>query len=149
MPAVHARQTLRAAIKTLLTGLETTGARVHCARVRPVQSSELPCLLIYSREEVAASGKMGGYLDRNWQLVVEGIADDADAEALENTLDTIAAEVEAKIGEDSTLGGVVHNAQLERTDWEYSGEGARPVGRIGLGFRIEYETSESEPGTLA
>ena len=47
----HYRQQIRERVATTLTGLTTTGSNVFQSRVYPIENTELPCLLIYTREE--------------------------------------------------------------------------------------------------
>jgi hypothetical protein len=47
----HVRQQVREALAIQLTGLTTTGAKVFQSRVYPLESSDLPCLLIATEEE--------------------------------------------------------------------------------------------------
>lgn len=144
--ADHARKQIRDAILERLAGLPTTGDRVFTGRVHPVQRAEKPLLLLWSREEPAAPGSSGRpvLLERTYTLVVEALAENADPAALEDTLDRIAAEVEAALGGDPHLGGLATDMQLVRTDWDFDGSGAVPNARIGLGWQVLYRTAEND-----
>ena len=47
----HIRKQIRDAIATAVTGLTTTGSRVHKSRVNDLAASELPLLAIYTTSE--------------------------------------------------------------------------------------------------
>lgn len=143
----HVRQTIREYFGTQLTGLTTTGANAFQSRVYPMQSAKLPALLIYttteSSEEQAFSSKR--VQTRTLSVDVQGFV-----RALSNfddTLDTIAKEVEVAILDDPTLGGLAINTELTSTQADYSGEGEQPVGTIRLTFDVQYRTETGQPET--
>lgn len=143
----HYRTELRRTLKTLLTGLESTGVRVYRGRSRPVGKDQLPCLLIYPSDEACEVSAQGGSAEteRRMIIVIEAITSNTDPEALEDDLDTITAEVETVIGDDPTLGGKVLDAELTRTDWQFD-EGETIIGRVGLSYTLIYYAREGEPG---
>ena len=88
----HVRQQIRDQLKTTLTGLATTGANVFDSRV--YDHDVVPSLTIYTLSEEL------GEESANKQLRLLSIVVEARAKAttnLDNTLDTIGAEVEAAI----------------------------------------------------
>ncbi len=133
----HARQAIREAAATLLTGLTTTGARVFQSRMAPQES--LPCLLVMTDGEEITWGAFEKQLDRRLTLTVVGLAK-ATAN-VDDTLDTIAAEVETALGADLKyeLTGIA-------VDFDESLE--KPAGRIVLTFSIRYFTTAGAPGTV-
>ena len=56
----HVRQQIRERVATEVTGLTTTGSKVYQSRVYPLQSSNLPGLLIYTTAESSEPIDMGG-----------------------------------------------------------------------------------------
>ena len=99
----HARQTIREQVGTTLTGLTTTGSNVFQSRVYPLQESNLPALLIYTKEESREAIVMGSnrVIERELTLAVEAyVKTNSNSD---DTIDTIAEEVETAIGADSTL----------------------------------------------
>ena len=134
----HKRQQIRDQVKTTLTGLTTTGANVFKFRVYPMAAASLPGLIIFTKEEESEPASQGSTLLRQLALAVEGYAQ-ATAD-VEDTLDDIAAEVEAAIEADRTLGGLVYNTELISTEFELTGEGKKQVGVITLTFKILYKS---------
>lgn len=146
--ANHVRTQIRDAAVDLLDALTTTSTRCSGGRPRsrPVQESELPCLLVYTNEEESepVSGQMGTRrMDRNCQLIVHGYAQgtgDVDA-----TLDTIAKEVEAALAAAPTLGGLAKDSYLTGTAKESDPEAQQPTWEIVLTFTVQYQTREDVP----
>ncbi len=133
----HKRKSIRDAAITLLTGLTTTKANVFASRVYPLKSASLPGLLIYTVDE--ESEQAGDGLDRMLTLAVEGHVQ-AVGGAIDDTLDTIAEEVEAAIPEGTKFSGNAINSYLASTEIEFDAESKKPVGIITLNFNIEYLT---------
>ena len=84
----HARTQIRNAVVAALTGLSTTGARVHASRMRPTDA--LPALLITTDAEVIEQGAQRRQM-RTMDIVVRGLAKGGDG--VDDTLDQIALEV--------------------------------------------------------
>ena len=145
----HARQAIREAAATLLTGLATTGSRVHQSRLPYVtlDDTSLPALLVTTEDEQVAQATVHGRLERRVTLNVAGLA--KAAANLDDTLDSIAAEVETALGAAPTLSGkcTFHGLTGLRVGLDDSLE--KPVGRIDLAFEVLYFTNAGAPGTLA
>lgn len=140
----HARQQIREAVATLVTGLTTTGSNVFQSRVYRLQASELPALLVYTNTETVERSHMTSGLVRELTLRVEGIA-----KALANiddTLDTIGAEVEAALGGQEPAG--VEDLVLQSADVTINGEGEQQVGAIVMDYLVRYRTNEAAPETI-
>jgi len=142
----HARQQIREAIVTAVTGLTTTGSRVFPSRVLPVTESELPCLCVYTRTDTPdyPAGVMANRPRRVLQVHVEGYVGGDD----QDTLDDIAAEVETALygaaALDALVGGIELGEQVMRVD----GEGAQLLSVVDLVFNVSYSTAEGIPGTV-
>lgn len=146
--ANHVRTQIRDAAKDLLDALTTTSTRCTAGRPksRPIQESELPCLLVYSGEEESepVSGQMGTRrLQRSMQLIVHGYAQGTGD--IDGTLDTIAKEVEAALAAAPTLGGLAKDLYLVGTTKESDPEAQQPTWEIVLTFTCEYSTREDLP----
>ena len=143
----HVRQQLRERAATTLTGLTTTGSKVYQSRVYPLSAANLPGLLIYTKSEDSEAVTMSGArtLLRNLSLVIEGYV--KAVSNYDDTVDTIAKEVETAMGNDVTLNGLAKNSYLESTDIEYDGEGEKPVAVVSLTYTVEYMTKENAPQT--
>ena len=144
----HVRKQIRDAVVTAVTGLTTTGNNVSASRVYPVEQSKLPHILVYTTDE--AISLEGGTLDapmRGLTVRISGIAEDNST--LDDTLDQIAAEVEAAIGADVTQGGLSISTDLSETSIELQGESEKKVGIINLDYLIQYRTPFGDPETVA
>ena len=98
--ANHIRQQIRERVGTTLTGLTTTGSNVFQSRVYNLQDAKLPAIIIYTRSADSELLEMGSTrtLQRNLSLVVEAYVK-ANSN-YDDTIDTIAKEVEAAMGAD-------------------------------------------------
>lgn len=143
----HVRQQLRERAATTLTGLSTTGSKVYQSRVYPLGAANLPGLLIYTKSEDSEAVTMSGArtLLRNLSLVIEGYV--KAVSNYDDTVDTIAKEVETAMGNDVTLNGLAKNSYLESTEIQYDGEGEKPVAVVSLTYSVEYMTKENAPQT--
>lgn len=143
----HVRQQLRERAATTLTGLTTTGTKVYQSRIYPLGSANLPGLLIYTKSEDSEAVTMSGARTvlRNLSLVIEGYV--KAVSNYDDTVDTIAKEVETAMGNDVTLNGLAKNSFLESTQIEYDGEGEKPVAVVSLTYNVEYMTIENAPQT--
>ena len=144
----HVRQQIREAVATIVTGLTTTGTNVFQSRVYNVQVTELPCLLVYTKDEIVGpeQGTMIA-MQRTLTLTIEGkakaIAD------LDDTLDDIAKEVEIAVSADITIGALAHSIFLDSTSIELSGDGDQPIGSVSLNYIVDYMTPFGDPETVA
>lgn len=143
---MHARQQLRDAIVTAVTGLAITGSRVYTARVYPAQDTELPHLEVNTIEESAEPALVDGAIER--QLVLEVTARARGTSGLVNTLDTIAEQVETVLGIAVTVGGTPVELAYQGASIQFSGEADQPIGSASLRFRATLYTAANAPGTL-
>ena len=143
--ANHKRQQIREAVGTRITSLTTTGSNVFQSRVYPLETGNLPALIVYTKNEANELLEMGSQrtLQRNLSLVIEGYA--KGTANTDDTVDTIAKEVEVAMASDITFGGLALDSFLETTEIEYNGEGEKPVGIITLTFSINYTSTENAP----
>lgn len=144
----HLRKQIRDAAQTATTGLATTGSNVFPGRVHNLAAGDLPALLIYATSEQAEiiSISRPRTALRDLEIVFEGRAQAATAEALEDLLDTIALEVETALG-DTTLGGLVKNLDLASTEIQASGAGQKLDGMVRLTYRAVYAAALDDPET--
>ena len=141
----HARTQIRNQLKTTLTGLTTTGTNVYNSRV--YNHDVLPCLTIYTLSE-ELSEESGNKQFRQLNVMVEVRAKASDS--LEDTLDSIGAEIEDAIftNGDSTLNGKCKDFGYEGLDIELSGEAEQPFGLMTMRFTALYRVSKSDVETL-
>ena len=143
----HVRQSLRERIASNVTGLTTTGANVFQSRVYTLEPDDLPCLLVYSTSETSERATMAttDSLNRDLTVMVEGYA--RTASNLDDTLDTISAEVETAVASDPTCNALALDTFLQSTEIEYDSEGDQPIGSVRLSFSVHYQTKSNVPGT--
>jgi hypothetical protein len=146
--ANHLRRQIRERVATDLTGLSTTGSRVFQTRIFNLEKSKLPCLLIYSEEEVAEISAMGNprTVSRNLSLVVEGYA--KATSNLDDTLDQISKEVETAMAGDIKINDLATDSNLQDVSISYSGEGSKPIGVIRFVYLINYRNPENTPDSV-
>lgn len=142
---MHARQQIREAIATAITGLTTTGANVFQSRVYPLQTSVLPGLIIYTTEEETEEFN-GTKTIRNLAVVIEGYAKATND--VDDTLDTIAEEVETAIFADPKIGGRCKLGMIQGTEITLSSEAEKPLGKIEMTFGFTYYVDGASPGTI-
>ena len=140
----RARQTIRGKVETLLTGLTTTGANVYANRVYPHDT--LPCISIYTLSESVLETTLNGAQTRLLNLIVEGRAKVNDT--LDDTLDTIALEIETALLADQELTGSAKILELSETEIEIFDDLEKPAGVMRLLFSIHYRVNETDPGTI-
>ena len=133
----HARQTIREAAATKVTGLTTTGSRVFQSRAVPQES--LPFLLITTNDEEIVPGTIGNLIERQMELVVTGYA--KQTSTVDDVLDTIAAEVE------TAMAGFTYRNALKSLAVDFEETLEKPVGLIRLAFVCTYLTATGTPGT--
>lgn len=145
----HVRQQIREAFGTACSGLSTTGTNVFQTRVYPLETGALPGLCIYTTSESISDvvGEIGGaarLVSRALSVRVEGYA--RAASNLDDTLDTISAEVETAVANSSTIDGLITDMELSSTDVSFT-EGDREIGVITLDFAVVYTTAFNDPQT--
>lgn len=149
----HARQQIREAVAAALAANATTAGRVYQSRVWPVAEDRLPCLLVFTRREQSARDAQASSTSswaqaRAVELVIEGIVAAAEA-TMDDTLDTIAGEVETALAAAGDLGGQVKDIELGSTALEQRArDGERAVGAVQLVYAVSYRTREGVPDTI-
>jgi hypothetical protein len=141
MPDLHPRQQLRHAAVAALLDKTAAGARVYRMRVAPNKTGKLPSLSVYTPgEDVDTEASMESApreLERVIELVVDAIVE-AGPEDVDDAIDALCLEVENALHADPTLGGVVADLILSRTDSDAFGEGGKTIGLAKLTFRVEH-----------
>lgn len=143
------RKAIRAAFKTALVGNTAAGENVYVSRAVPIWESELPAILIYSREETATIfNESPRELERKLTIAVE-IAAKAD-ENLDDTLDDIAEQVsqEMRRGEplNQTLVGLVHDVVYTGAELILTADGDKQQhGACVMTYEVTYYTQEVAP----
>jgi hypothetical protein len=142
----HARQQIREQLATTLTGLTTTASRVYDTRV--YSYDQLPCLTVYADRDTVDEEQSQGI--KHWHNLVLTVEARAKAKAsVEDTIDTICAEIEAAIYADTTLNSKVVDVFVADTQIEYSAEQDQPIALATLTLNAVYRVAPSVPTTLA
>jgi len=145
----HVRTQIRDDIVTTLTGLTTTGSNVFRSRIFPLEETNLPALCIYTKSETSEYDTIGlprsvnRVLDVAVEAYVKGVSN------YDNTLDTIAVEMEEAIAADITLGGLAKDAQITAFEADFAGDGEQPVAVGRFTVTVEYRTVENDVETAA
>lgn len=145
----HVRKQIRDAVITALTGLSTTGSNVFRSRIYPLESNKLPGLCVFSKSEATTfdtltiSRSINRVLEIGVEAYVKATSD------YDNTLDTIAVEVEEAIASDVTLGSLAKDTQVTSFEADFSGEGEQPVAIGRFTVEVIYRTLENDVETAA
>ena len=140
----HVRQQIRDEIVTTLTGLTTTGSNIFRSRIFPLEETNLPALCIYTKSETSEYDTIGlprsvnRVLDVAVEAYVKGVSN------YDNTLDTIAVQMEEAIAADITLGNLAKDAQITAFEADFAGDGEQPVAVGRFTVTVEYRTVEND-----
>ncbi|MCU0806309.1 MAG: hypothetical protein MUF79_14660 [Burkholderiales bacterium] len=146
--ADHVRRQLREAVATAVTGLTTTGSSVFQSRIWPVQSSELPALLVYTTTETVTTETIENPEGqrREIEVRVDGIA--KAAANLDDTLDQIAKEVETALAAAITVAGKSVRVYYTGCEIEFDAETEAEAGAVQMRFTAELFTAADAPDAL-
>lgn len=139
--ADHCHKQIRDRVKTMLTGLTTTGSRVYANRLQPLDDSNLPALRIFVDAEEVETMLQNGQ-DRKLSMIVECCA--KATTALDDVIDASSKEVEIALA-----GGIQISTNF--VDCEYSGMqfddalAEKPVGVKRMRFIISYMVQANAP----
>ncbi|NPU63385.1 hypothetical protein HL667_00040 [Bradyrhizobium sp. 83012] len=154
--ADHIRKQIRDIVAAQLAGLTTTGDRVFVGRSRPLGAEHAPSLLVYMRTETGRRATMDRppKSERSCTLFVEGRVVTADAP--DDLLDQIAAEVEARMGDQiedgpprRILGGLAQNLVYVGTEIIAEADNKNHTGGIRLEYAVTYRVTEGAPTATA
>jgi hypothetical protein len=140
----HARAAIRDALVAALTGLATTGSNCKGEWPYATAPAGLPALRIYlpSEDRDDDLSDLGSKTGRSVTAVIVGHAEGV---LVDETLDTIAAEVETALAASPTLGGLVKLILYQGTTIDISGEAKKRAGEIRISFAIRYRTPSTDP----
>lgn len=142
---MHARrQIVTAAVQQLGALASIAPEKIKPGRAAPMPVASAPYLLVYGRREQSALATMGRSpsLQRLLTLRVEVVTAGDDNDEL---VDQIAAEVEAALMGNDTLGGACKSLYLSATDLDARAEGETRIGRAWLDFTVMYFTVAPSP----
>lgn len=144
---MHARRRIVLAVVGKLRPLVEAGlvTAVSPGRAAPAPVADAPYLLVYARTEQSRSINTDDdrVMQRVPTLAVEAVfasVEDSDAAG-----DDLALAVEVALAGDVTLGGLIKDIELARTDLDARAEGETRLGRVRLEFAVEYHTTAGRP----
>ena len=143
--ANHIRQQIRERAGTVLTGLTTTGSNVFQTRVYPLENTNLPALVIYTKDETSEPivVRTNRLMSRELELIIEVYV--KQTSNFDDEIDKICKEVEIAISADTTLNGLAKDCYLQSTSIEYNTEGEQPLSYAVLTFLTNYYVQETAP----
>lgn len=131
------RQLIREAIKDILIDNTTAGSNVYTNRVSAFWKEELPSISIFMRdEELTPRNTQGKTYIRKATITIQIIAEAN--EALDNSLDAMADQVEALILADESLQGNVSGLVFQSSEFEIAGDAAKDIGALTLTMQVTY-----------
>jgi hypothetical protein len=148
----HLREQIMDAVVTVVTGLATTGANVHRARVFPQEGTFLPALLIYAGDdEQVAEPETDKHtvIDSVLAVIIEGWVEMGSAQ-LEETLNAINAEVVVALQADRTQGvaGVIDTFDFD-VDEPALMEGSKRIAMLSTIFGVRYRRLRTQANLSA
>ena len=139
----HARETIRKAFATAISGTTTVSTRVYTSRVYPHDA--LPCASVYSLAEAMEPDESYSTMEyiRHLEIVVEGRA--KAASGMDDTLDDIAGEVEYAVLHNGPLAALVTAVIYRGVDIEIDDELEKPSGVVRVTFEVLYTYAATTP----
>ena len=139
----HIRKTIREHVVTTITSLSTTGSNVYETRYFPLQTGNLPALIVYTLDETVEDYTLGQNTRTQFRalnLIIE--AHCRGTANIDDTLDTIAEEVEEAMVTDITRGGNAKDTKLVSTEVDVD-TASQKTGLMRLTYLISYNTVEN------
>lgn len=136
----HQRKQVRDAIVARLIAAATAaGSNVFANRAKPLFVTELPAILVYTKNEtVEIANESPREYRRGLVVSLELVATGANEASVDDALDDLAEEVEAAIFEEETFGGLVTDTILGETEMELLQEGEKPIGAAKIALTMPY-----------
>ena len=139
----HVRKAIREHVVTTITSLSTTGSSVYETRYFPLQTGNLPALIVYTLDETVEDYTLGQNTRTQFRalnLIIE--AHCRGTANIDDTLDTIAEEVEEAMVTDISRGGNAKDTKLVSTEVDFD-TASQKTGLMRLTYLISYNTIEN------
>ena len=139
----HIRKAIREHVVTTITSLSTTGSNVYETRYFPLQTGNLPALIVYTLDETVEDYTLGQNTRTQFRalnLIIE--AHCRGTANIDDTLDTIAEEVEGAMVTDISRGGNAKDTKLVSTEVDFD-TASQKTGLMRLTYLISYNTVEN------
>ena len=140
----HVRKSIREHVVTTVTSLSTTGSNVYETRYFPLQTGNLPALIVYTLDETVEDYTLGQNTRTQFRalnLIIE--AHCRGTANIDDTLDTIAEEVEEAMVTDISRGGNAKDTKLVSTEVDFD-TASQKTGLMRLTYLISYNTVENQ-----
>lgn len=137
----HPRELIRKQAVARLLNKTSAGASVYASRIEPFISNDwedqLPAIVVYTQDE---SGEIWTAAPREYRRSVELVVEihASGDSTLDDTLDTVARQVEIELLKDDTLGGTVEDLRYARTRMVLRDEGQTLLGGCRISFEADY-----------
>ncbi len=143
--ASHLRRQIREGIASAIGALATTGPRVFQSRVYPLETADLPGILIYTQGETSEATTLGAprIYQRTARVSVIPVAQ-ATAD-LDDVLDGICKEVEVALAMPNGSLPMIKSITLTATDIEFAGNASKPTGQAAMTYEVVYMAAENAP----
>ena len=142
----HLRRQIREGVASAITGLATTAGRVYQSRVYPLQSAELPGLLISTDSETAEVQTIHSPRIYERALAVDISIVVKATDDIDDRIDAIAAEIEVALAWPvSALASICKLLTLKGIEIEMFGTAEKPIARGKMTYEAEYYTAENAP----
>jgi len=139
----HIRKAIREHVVTTITSLSTTGSNVYETRYFPLQTGNLPALIVYTLDETVEDYTLGQNTRTQFRalnLIIE--AHCRGTANIDDTFDTIAEEVEEAMVTDISRGGNAKDTKLVSTEVDFD-TASQKTGLMRLTYLINYNTVEN------
>jgi len=137
----HARKIIRDELKTILTGLTTTGTNIFFDTIYNIKNDQVPALLIFTKNETVENKTIGQPRIEDRILYIDIIGLVKTTIDYQDTCDQIALEVENAINSSLNLNGKAKYIILNDIDTEYNDDLEKPLGSIKLGYSVMYRVN--------
>lgn len=141
------RKKIRAALVTKLTSHTDAGNRVYASRVKPIWNDTYPLILIQTNNEsIETFNQAPKEYKRTLQIEIQIMAEAVTTGAIDDILDTVGAQVEARLYEEGTQlfdeddNELCEEVALRGAEMVIDKEGDRLYGVLSLNYEVVYYT---------
>lgn len=149
------RKAIRAKVVELLKANPplSVGDRVYANRATPLDEDSVPCILVYLLEEQAEFFDAPARFRRTCQVAVEAVVMPQGGDnppAVDDDLDDLITEIEARLTSDERLGGVAAGSSITNIEFEFDGAGRQVLAGARIKLEVVYlaELPPDKTGTL-
>jgi len=147
---MHIRTAIRENVKAALTGIEAVDGRVFSSRISAFEDHELPAIIVSTPTDTVSllnTSPVRPRVQRRDQTIDVVIVASA-TDSLDDDLDELAEQVEAKMQVDPTLGVQATNLELRGNQSTVIGDGSEMRGVLKLNYSVTVSTREGAPKSI-